>query len=64
MASKDCKEKPKSKLPELFQLVDKHAEKFTNNLKEAVSIPSRSADSNHRKDVLKMVNCIQKYFYH
>ncbi|XP_058791314.1 cytosolic non-specific dipeptidase-like [Phymastichus coffea] len=46
---------PKTKLPELFKLVDKNQKKFIEILKEAVSIASISNCVAHREDVIKML---------
>lgn len=46
---------PKTKIPELFNFIDKNEKEFINDLRDAVSIPSISTDPTHFKDVLKMV---------
>ncbi|XP_008209072.1 cytosolic non-specific dipeptidase-like isoform X1 [Nasonia vitripennis] len=52
---------PKTKIPELFNLIDKNKKALLDDLRDAVSIPSVSTDPTHFSDVLKMLNfCAEK----
>uniref|UniRef100_A0A914VP35 Peptidase M20 dimerisation domain-containing protein n=1 Tax=Plectus sambesii TaxID=2011161 RepID=A0A914VP35_9BILA len=42
-------------LDKLFKYVDEHADQFVERLREAVEIPSVSAEPEHRPDVLRMI---------
>lgn len=53
----------RSKIPELFKLVDQNKEKLIDSLKEPVSIPSVSNDPDHSEDILKMVCTFNEIFY-
>lgn len=57
-AEEDERIVPKTKTPELFNLVDENKKIIIDDLKEAVSIPSISNTPEHSEDVLKMVTII------
>lgn len=49
-------ELPKSKLSELYKMVDENKSKLIDVLKTAVAIPSVSHETKHIPDILKMVH--------
>ncbi|KAL7289283.1 hypothetical protein TKK_0017217 [Trichogramma kaykai] len=51
---------PKTKISDLFKLVDKNTDSFIDKLKEAVSIPSIAKDPKYRDDVVKMLKLCEE----
>ena len=46
-----------------FREIDKNREKFIDRLREAVEIPSVSAQTEHRDDIFRMIDWTQKVIF-